>query len=160
MGVADSNACRGKHVTKLPIPGLSPKATEADTFDTFPDSLLSVGKVADDGAISIFTSTGVSVHNERDVLITCKGKPILIGARDSSGQYHIPLVQQRGQWGPRKQSKKAKHILRRANSVYDLPTTEQTIKWMHAVCGLDGQCCLNATLRNTIQKPQPQQKGT
>ena len=31
-----------KHVTKLPIPGLSAKSTEADTFDTFPDSLLSV----------------------------------------------------------------------------------------------------------------------
>ena len=85
VGVADGNTCRGKHVTKLPIPGLSPKAMKKDTFDTFPDSLLSVGKVVDDGAISIFTSTGVSVHNEHDVLVTCKGKPILIGARDSSG---------------------------------------------------------------------------
>jgi hypothetical protein len=25
--------------------------------------------------------------------------------------------------------------LRQANSVYDLPSTEQAIKWMHAVCG-------------------------
>ena len=25
--------------------------------------------------------------------------------------------------------------LQQANSVYDLPSTEQAIKWMHAVCG-------------------------
>ncbi len=29
--------------------------------------------------------------------------------------------------------KEAKKILRQANSVYDLPCTEQAIKWMHAV---------------------------
>jgi hypothetical protein len=25
--------------------------------------------------------------------------------------------------------------LRQANNIYDLPSTEQAIKWMHAVCG-------------------------
>ncbi len=30
---------------------------------------------------------------------------------------------------------KYRKILRQANSVYDLPSTEQAIKWMHAVCG-------------------------
>jgi hypothetical protein len=30
---------------------------------------------------------------------------------------------------------KARHALRQANSVYNLPTTKQAIKWMHAVCG-------------------------
>ncbi len=32
-------------------------------------------------------------------------------------------------------SKKAHQILKQANSVYDLPSTEQAIKWMHTVCG-------------------------
>jgi hypothetical protein len=40
---------------------------------------MSVGKTADDGTISIFTKDGVTVHNEQDVLITCKGEPILVG---------------------------------------------------------------------------------
>jgi hypothetical protein len=31
--------------------------------------------------------------------------------------------------------KQARKCLRQANSVYDLPSTEQAIKWMHAVCG-------------------------
>ena len=96
---------------------------------------MSVGKTADDGTVSIFTKDGVTVHKEEDVLITCQGQPILIGVRDKRGRYRIPLVQQRGNWQPRKPSKKASKFLRQANSVYDLPSTEQAIKWMHAVCG-------------------------
>jgi hypothetical protein len=85
--------------------------------------------------ISIFTKEGVTVHKEQDILITCKGKPILIGVRDNHGQYHILLVQQRGQWQPQHPSKKAQQALRQANSIYNLPSTEQAIKWMHTVCG-------------------------
>ena len=120
---------------KLLFPGLSARASKADTFADFPHSLTSVGKVADDGTISIFTKDGVTVHREQDVLITCTGEPILIGVRDDHGQYRIPLTQHRGQWQPRKPSKKAKAALHQANSVYDLPSTEQAIRWMHAVCG-------------------------
>ncbi len=31
--------------------------------------------------------------------------------------------------------KKVQKCLRQANSIYDLPSTEQAIEWMHAVCG-------------------------
>jgi hypothetical protein len=96
---------------------------------------MSVGKTADDGTISVFTKEGVTVHKEEDVLITCKGEPILIGVRDQHGRYCIPLIQRQGQWQPRQPSKQARKALRQANSVYDLPSTEQAIKWMHAVCG-------------------------
>ena len=82
-----------------------------------------------------FKKEGVTVHKEQDVLITFKGEPMLIGIRDDKGRYRIPLVQQRGRWQPRKPSKKARQALRQANSVYDLPSIEQAIKWMHAVCG-------------------------
>ena len=36
---------------------------------------------------------------------------------------------------PRPAKKRVAKKLREANSVYDLPSTEQAIKWMHAVCG-------------------------
>ena len=134
VGVANGDVSLGNNVTRLPIPHLDDKATEADTFDDFLHSLMSVGKTSDAGTISIFTKDGVTVHKEEDVLITCKGKPILIGGRDSKGRYRIPLVQQRGQWQPRQPTKHSKHQLRQANSVYDLPSMEQAIKWMHAVC--------------------------
>ena len=55
VGVANGNTCKGQYVTALPFPQLSTKAAEADTFNDFPTSLMSVGKTADDGNISIFT---------------------------------------------------------------------------------------------------------
>jgi hypothetical protein len=106
----------------------------ATTFDDFPQSLISVGKVSDDGTISIFIKDGVTVHQEEDVLVTCKGAPLLIGVRDDHGCYRVPLIQNKGQWQPRTPSKKARTKLEQANSVYDLPSVQQAIKWMHAVC--------------------------
>jgi hypothetical protein len=135
VNVANGGLSKATNVTPLPIPGLSKAAAEAHTFKDFPTSLLSVGKVNDDGNVSIFTRKGVSVHKEEDVLITVKGQPVMIGRRDERGRYRIPLVQQRGQWQPRIPTKRAKKALGQANSVYDLPSTEQAIKWMHAVCG-------------------------
>ena len=83
VGVANGSVSKGKFVTALPFKKLSAKAAQADTFQDFPTSLMSVGKTCDDGNISIFTGDGVTVHKEQDVLITCKGAPILIGVRES-----------------------------------------------------------------------------
>ncbi len=94
-----------------------------------------VGKTSDDSTVLIFTEEGVNVFKEEDILITCKGEPILIGIRDNQGQYQIPLMQQRGYWQPRPPYKQAQKALRQANSVYDLPSTKQAIKWMHAISG-------------------------
>ena len=54
----------------MPFPQLSPKAAEADTFKEFKTSLMSVGKTADDGNISVFTKEDVKVYKEKHVLIT------------------------------------------------------------------------------------------
>ena len=120
------------HTTSLPT--IIRSGNIADTFTNFPTLLMSVQKSSNNGTISIFTKTGVTVHKETDVLIKRKGAPLLIGVRDKHGQYPIPLIQKRGQWQPRTPSKKAQHALEKASSVYDLPSTEQGIKWMHAVC--------------------------
>jgi hypothetical protein len=135
VGVANGGVAQVKHVTKLLFEQLSDKARTADTFTDFPHSLMSVGKTADDGTISIFTKDGTTVHKEEDVLIMCKGMPILVGVLDMHGRYLIPLTQQRGRWQPRPPKKSVTDKLRQANSVYDLPLVEQVIKWMHAVCG-------------------------
>ena len=135
VGVANGGCSTARHVTALPLPQLSPQATRADTFDDFPNSLISVGRLADDNTISIFTKDGVSVHKEQDVLVTCRGDPILIGVRDVHGRYRVPLIQHKGQWQPRAPRKRVIAKLREANNVYDLPSIEQGIRWMHAVCG-------------------------
>ena len=136
VGVANGGTSTAHHVSWLPFQQLSDWAASSDSFNDFPSLLMSVGKMLDDGTISIFTKDSVTVHKEQDVLITGKGKgePILIGVHDDKGRYRIPLVQQRGNWQPRTPSKKAQHALQKANSIYDLPTIEQAIQWMHAVC--------------------------
>jgi len=111
VGVANGSTCKGQYVTALPFPQLSTKAAEADTFNDFPISLMSVGKTADDGNISIFTEEGVSVYKEEDILITCKGGAILIGKRDERGRYRIPRVQNGGNWQPKQPTKHSKKYL-------------------------------------------------
>ena len=78
VGVANGGTSKAKYVTHLPFHNLLLRAASANTFDDFPTSLMSVGKTADNGTVSIFTKDGVTLLEEKDVLITCKGEPILI----------------------------------------------------------------------------------
>jgi len=135
IGIANGTTSHARHLSCLLFSQLSPSAMHADSFPDFPQSLMSVGKTCGDGTISIFTQNGVSVHAKWDVLITCKGAPLLIGTLDEHGQYHMPLIQHKGHWQPRTPSSKACHALCQANSVYNLPTTKQAINWMYAICG-------------------------
>jgi hypothetical protein len=87
VGVANGGTSTAKYVTQLPFQQLSAQAMQADTFQDFPTSLMSVGKTADDGTVSVFTKEGINVFKEEDVLIICKGEPILTDVRDSHGRY-------------------------------------------------------------------------
>ena len=68
-------------------------------------------------------------------MITRQRNPIIIGKRDECGRYRIPLTQDHGKWQPRNPTKETKKKLQQTHSVYELPSTEESIKWMHAVCG-------------------------
>jgi hypothetical protein len=74
VGVANGGMSQAKFVMQLPFKE-SAKAKQADIFQDLPSSLMSIGKTADDGTISIFTKNGVTVHKETDILTTCKCKP-------------------------------------------------------------------------------------
>ena len=101
----------GTNVTTLPVPQLPEEDTEADIFDNFPHSLTSVGKTSDARTISIFTRDKVTVRRENNVMITCDGKPIMIGPRDMQDRYRILMVQQKGMCQPCKPPKKAREKL-------------------------------------------------
>ena len=62
----NGGASKGKHVMALPSPQLSGEAAEADTFEEFKTSLMSVGKTVDDGNVSVFTKVGVKIYKEED----------------------------------------------------------------------------------------------
>ncbi len=87
VGVANGGTSNAKYVTQLPSRQLSTQSRQTDTFQDFPYSLMSVGKTANEGTVSVFTKDGINVFKEEDVLITCKGKPILIGVRDGHRRY-------------------------------------------------------------------------
>ena len=48
IGVAKGGTSNAKHVTDLPFTALSPQTQQANSFDNFPQPLMSVGKVAND----------------------------------------------------------------------------------------------------------------
>jgi hypothetical protein len=85
VGVANGGTSNAKYVTRLPFHKLSAQSRQADTFQDVPTSLMSVGKTADDSTVLLFTKEGINVFKEEDVLITCKGEPILIGFQDNQG---------------------------------------------------------------------------
>lgn len=72
VGASNWGTSKVKYVTQLPLfQKLSVQAMQADTFQDFPASLMSIGKTAvdDDGTISTFTKQGVTVHKEEDYLL-------------------------------------------------------------------------------------------
>ena len=62
VGFANGGTSKGKYVISLTFPHFSKKLAEADTFEEFPASLMSVGKTANDGNVSISTKEVVKVH--------------------------------------------------------------------------------------------------
>ena len=99
-GVANGSTSKVLHISHFPFKQMSTKATTADSFPDFTQSLMIVDKTCDDGTISIFTCDGVTLNKEQDVLITCKGEPILIRVCYEQGRYHISLIQTIGHWHP------------------------------------------------------------
>ena len=45
-----------------------------------------VWKTTGDGKVSVFTKDDVSIYKDHELLITCKGDPILIGKQDERGR--------------------------------------------------------------------------
>ena len=96
---------------------------------------MSVGKTSDDVNVPIFTKDGVTLYKEEDLLITCQRKPILIGKIDERVRYRIPLTQDHRQQKPHRPTNSAGEQLQMSHSVYDLPSKEESINWIHTVCG-------------------------
>ena len=106
--VANGGTSEGKYVTRILFPQLSTISAEADTFEEFSSSLMSVGKTSNDENVYIFTHGKVQVYKGADVLITYRSKPIFIGKQDEHRRYRIPLMQTRGHWRPHTSTKQSK----------------------------------------------------
>ena len=70
----------------LPVPQLPKEDIKVNTFANCLHSLMSVGKTSDTRPISIITKYRVTVQKGDGMMTTCKGKPIIIGARGMHGR--------------------------------------------------------------------------
>eukprot|EP00804_Cyclotella_cryptica_P021145 CCRYP_001466-RA/>CCRYP_001466-RA protein AED:0.26 eAED:0.26 QI:0/0/0/1/0/0.25/4/0/985 len=169
VGVANGNTSTARYVSQLPFPQRSPNAVLADSFVDFPQSLMSAGKTCDDGTIAIFTQSGVTVHKDTDVLITCQGESLLIGARDAHGRYRIPLISNTKDDGnrgalPRRHDKPSTKPTAYTTShppnkpsdgctrCVDTPSSPPGSKPSKLATSLDGHCSPSATSRSTSPK--------
>eukprot|EP00804_Cyclotella_cryptica_P000091 CCRYP_013739-RA/>CCRYP_013739-RA protein AED:0.51 eAED:0.37 QI:0/0/0/1/0/0/2/0/343 len=144
----------GVHMAALAwgnMPSLCPSASvpnscRRDSFGDFPTSLM-VGKTSERHHLHLHQRWS---HDPQRTgrAHPCHGKPAPHWGRDEQGAT-APLVQHRGQWQPRIPSKRHA-VPSQAHSVYDLPSTEEAIKWMHAVCGYSSQIHLAVQAGNFI----------
>lgn len=112
----------------LPFPTVPSAATSVHILPTLEQSLLSVGKFADVGYTTIFHPyrKGVTIHREGTVTISQKKPPELQGCRAESGLWEMALQAQQQQPIQKEEQ---------LNSVYDLPSTELKIKYLHGAAG-------------------------
>ena len=82
--ITNGSAKQGKHETELTLDEVSTKARVTDSFETFRTTLISGSKVVDDGNTAILDRKRVKVHEDEDVLILVKGKPVMIEKRDAN----------------------------------------------------------------------------
>ena len=116
----------------LPNKLLNPKARECDILPGLQhSSLVSVGKLADAGYCTIFMpgNQGVQVLNGNNVKINVSGDAVLRGRKDPQGLWRVPMDD--GNSVALSQHQLEESI----NNVFDLPSTAQTIRYLHACAG-------------------------
>ena len=107
----------------------------ARTVDIVPDlkhnSLISASKFADANYITVLTPTEVLIYDGEELTMTINKEAILRGWRETAGLWRVPLSKTTT---PIKSeyvllSKETEHTI---NNVYDLPSTSETIRYLHA----------------------------
>mmetsp|Transcript_18995 Transcript_18995/g.31769 ORF Transcript_18995/g.31769 Transcript_18995/m.31769 type:complete len:1018 (-) Transcript_18995:914-3967(-) len=85
VSLPDGSKCASTHVGDLPFPQLPKPARHCDIFPSFDGSLLSIGSLADHGALTVFTEDAVHV-------LDAHGKVLLQGPRDPiTRTYTVPF---------------------------------------------------------------------
>ena len=115
----------------LVVPGLKPKA------------LLSVSPLANNGYTTIFHphKQGVTVHDADSFSLTLKSPPVLQGCRNEAGLWTVPITDEAT-------ISHSLHIDEAALSVYDLPSTKEVVRFLHAALGFPTKATLLTAARN------------
>ena len=148
----DGHATQATEKALLPNKALNEAARELDILpDLKHNSLLSVVKLADAGYTTIFHvgDGGVTVHWANDIHIRVDKKAILQGWRDkASGLWRVPIK-------PNVENENTDTLVidrpapsHAAHNVYELPTIEQTVRYLHGALGFPTKATLVKVIRN------------
>jgi hypothetical protein len=125
----DGTTKQATHTATLPFKSLSDKARRADVLPgLWPNSLVSVGKLADADYTTIFhpQGEGVAVHEKNTIQVKLLSKPVLQGWWDANGLWRLS----------RDDETPITHTSNEvAANVYSLPLMPQTIRYLHAAAG-------------------------
>ena len=141
----------------IPNKNLNEKARQCDLLPELQDnSLVSVCKLADAGYTTVFHAGegGVTVHWHKDVYVQVKKPAILQGWRDEeSGLWRVPIKEGITKENCKNQNTDTLLIQRpmpseACQNVYELPSTEKVITYLHAALGFPTK----ATMLKAIRK--------
>ncbi len=143
ISTANGTTMQAAGTAELPLSQLRDSAKQAIiTPDLKAKALLSVSKLADTGYTMIFhpTNKGVTVHDNDDFKLTLNSPPLLQGWRQAGGLWTVPLVD------------KAKispelDVAEQANNVYDLPSSSEVVRFLHAALGFPPKATLLAAIQ-------------
>ena len=120
---------------KFDIP-LRGTATTAHELPGVTNNLVSVGKIADEDYTTIFTKEGVDIYDNRTTKITISKEAVLKGYRcRDTGLWRIPLRETVTNENTQTLLVQCPKTTEAIHNVYELPSTEQTIKYLHAAAG-------------------------
>jgi hypothetical protein len=127
----DGSAIQATHTALLPFESLSPEARKADVLPGLrPNSLVSVGKLADANYTTIFhpQGQGVTIHERSSFKLKLYRDPVLQGWRDANGLWRLSRDKKQCNEGDQSKTELAA-------SVYGLPSIAQTVRYLHAAAG-------------------------
>jgi hypothetical protein len=117
-----------------------PATSTADLIPSIKTSLLSASKLADAGYFTVSDKDEVNVYDSNTTSIKPTKQAVLTGWRDNkTGLWRVPLVNQINHENTdtyllsKDESLNIANEI--ANNVYDLPSTEQAIRYLHACAG-------------------------
>ena len=132
----------------LPNKLLNPKARECDILPGLQhSSLVGVGKLVDAGYCTIFMpgNQGVQVLDGNTVKINVSGDAVLRGRRGHQGLWRVPMNDENSVTLSQYQLEES------INTVFDLPSTAQTIRYLHACAGFPtGRTWIRAIKKKTL----------
>ena len=96
MSVLTASNCTVNGTSKgnLPIPQLSPTASECHRIPTIQSPLFSIGQACDDECIAIFTNKEVTISKANDISISHNEEPLIKGHQADNKLWHVPVPEQ------------------------------------------------------------------